>query len=112
MRARAIALVTTLAALALPGIAAAECNLFGGTPSCSSAQGAFRVEFGAKSAKTAPPPLMVIVQLEPSISPDCKMVKPVDPQFRSAMPVVTPDPGLTLPMRIVPVPDCGKKQAR
>jgi len=64
----------------------------------------FRVEFGAKV-----PQQFVIVQIEPSIPADCKMVKPVDPQFRSAMPVVTPDPRLKLPMSIVPVPDCRKK---
>jgi hypothetical protein len=51
------------------------------------------------------------VQIEPSIPADCKMVKPVDPQFKSAMPVVTPDPHLKLPMSIVAVPDCRKKQA-
>jgi hypothetical protein len=101
MRASAIALVTTLSALALPGTAPAECNLFGGKPSCSSAKSMFRVEFGAKA-----PVQFVIVQIEPSIATDCKMVKPVDPQFRSAMPVVTPDPRLKLPMRIVHVPDC------
>jgi hypothetical protein len=104
MRAPAIALVTILSALALPGTAAAECNLFGGKPSCSSATSMFRVEFGAKV-----PQQFVIVQIEPAIPADCKMLKPVDPQFRSAMPIVTPDAGLKLPMRIVPVPDCRKK---
>ena len=104
MRASAIALVTALSALALPGIAAAECNLFGGKPACSSAKPMFRVEFGAKAAD----PQFVIVQIEPSIATDCKMVKRVDPQFKSAMPVVTPDPSLKLPMRIVHVPDCKK----
>ena len=104
MRALAIALVTALSALALPGIAAAECNLFGGKPACSSAKPMFRVEFGAKPAD----PQFIVVQIEPSIAADCKMVKPVDPKFKSAMPVVTPDPSLKLPMRIVHVPDCKK----
>ena len=37
---------------------------------------------------------------------DCKMVKPVDPSFKSKMPVATPDPNLALPTKIVPVPSC------
>ena len=37
---------------------------------------------------------------------DCGMVRRVDPNFKSAMPVVTPDPKLALPMKVVVVPSC------
>ena len=37
---------------------------------------------------------------------DCKMVKPVDPHFVSAMPVVRPDPTIALPMRIAHAAPC------
>jgi hypothetical protein len=36
------------------------------------------------------------------------MIKPVDPQFTSKMPVQTPDPGVKLPIQIVPIPSCEK----
>jgi hypothetical protein len=37
---------------------------------------------------------------------DCRMVKPVDPDFRSAMPVVEPPKHTTYTMKIVPAPPC------
>ena len=39
---------------------------------------------------------------------DCKMIKPVDPQFASKMPVQTPDPAVKLPIQTVPIPSCAK----
>jgi hypothetical protein len=37
---------------------------------------------------------------------DCKMVRPVDPTFHSAMPVEHPDRRVQLPSRILVVPSC------
>jgi hypothetical protein len=37
---------------------------------------------------------------------DCKMVRSIDPNFASKMPVVTPDPKLTFRTPIFPVPSC------
>lgn len=39
---------------------------------------------------------------------DCKMIKPVDPQFKSKMPVVTPDEKVTFTVQVVEVPSCKK----
>ena len=38
------------------------------------------------------------------------MVRRVDPSFKSAMPVVTPDPKLALLMKVVAVPSCDPKR--
>jgi hypothetical protein len=50
-------------------------------------------------------PVVFVLEIIPEPM-DCGMVKPVDPNFKSKMPVVTPDPKLALPMKIVPVPSC------
>ena len=43
-----------------------------------------------------------------SVPTDCKMIKPIDPQFTSKMPVQTPDPELKLPIQTVFIPSCAK----
>jgi hypothetical protein len=52
----------------------------------------------------------VVVVARPAPAPrqaiDCAMVKPVDPAFRSNMPIVTPDPKVNHTMRVIPVPSC------
>ena len=37
---------------------------------------------------------------------DCKMVRPVDPNFRSAMPVAKPPEHTKFSMKVIPVPPC------
>ena len=50
-------------------------------------------------------PVIFVLHLVPEPT-DCGMVKRVDPNFKSAMPVVTPDPKLALPTKVVAVPSC------
>jgi hypothetical protein len=50
-------------------------------------------------------PVIFVLHLVPEPT-DCGMVRRVDPNFKSAMPVVTPDPKLALPMKVVAVPSC------
>ena len=60
-------------------------------------------------AKKAPLGVVSSTSEPPVIGPtaiDCKMIKPIDPQFVSAMPVIPPDPNLQLLMPIVRVPPC------
>ena len=51
------------------------------------------------------------VEIKGSSPVDCPMVKPIDPQFRSSMPIVRPDPNGKLTMRVISVPGCAS-QAR
>jgi hypothetical protein len=41
---------------------------------------------------------------------DCKMVRPVNPAFHSAMPVKQPDGRVQLPSRILVVPSCNQEK--
>jgi len=50
-------------------------------------------------------PVIFVLHLVPEPT-DCGMVRRVDPNFKSAMPVVTPDPKLALPTKVVAVPSC------
>ena len=54
-------------------------------------------------------PLVVVLNVLPEPT-DCGMVKRVDPNFKSKMPVATPDPKLALPMKVVPVPSCDSQR--
>jgi hypothetical protein len=37
---------------------------------------------------------------------DCKMVRPVDPNFHSKMPIVRPSADVKLAMKVIPAPPC------
>jgi hypothetical protein len=50
-------------------------------------------------------PVIFVLHVVP-VPTDCGMVRRVDPNFKSAMPVVTPDPKLALPIKVVAVPSC------
>ena len=52
-----------------------------------------------------PTPMIFVLDVLPEPT-DCGMVRRVDPNFKSEMPVVTPDPKLALPMKVVVVPSC------
>jgi hypothetical protein len=84
--------------------------------SCSSLpKPAINFDFGAAAPKqpapgaTAPKPAPKTAFTTPVVPNDCQMVKSVDPNFRSNMPVATPDPNLGAAMRTVVVPPCPKK---
>jgi hypothetical protein len=59
----------------------------------------------AQKGAIAPRPTIFVLDVVPEPI-DCGMVRRVDPNFKSAMPVVTPDPKLALPMKVVAVPSC------
>src|SRR5215470_19290081 len=94
-----LALVATLSMVVAPNAKLTACRLFAPGAVCGPTTRIFRLP----SAKAPDAPQFVIVELAPEPT-DCKMVKRVDPNFKSKMPVVTPDPKLALPMKIVPVP--------
>ena len=54
--------------------------------------------------------IMALLSLQPSsartVPTDCAMLKPVNPKFHSAMPIVKPDPKVNYALRIVTVPSC------
>jgi hypothetical protein len=57
---------------------------------------------------TEAPPMVVVTRpaLPATEATDCAMVKPVNPQFHSMMPVVSPDSKVEYALRIIPVPAC------
>ena len=63
----------------------------------------------AQKAAIAPRPMIFVLDVVPEPT-DCGMVRRVDPNFKSAMPVVTPDPKLALPMKVMVVPSCDPKR--
>lgn len=67
------------------------------------------LSMGAQRAGMTSKPVVFVLEFIPEPT-DCGMVKPVDPNFKSKMPVVTPDPKLALPMKIVPVPSCNPER--
>jgi hypothetical protein len=113
----AILIVALLSLVAAPRTASAQCGPFSKGPACpTSTRPVLRGDFGLQ--KLAPKPAQpsskrnwtdtqAIVQAHQDQTPiDCQIIKPVDPQFRSAMPVVSPDRNVRLPMRIIQPPAC------
>jgi hypothetical protein len=113
---RTAALLVFVALIGLPATARADCPLFGaGSSACLSAKPLARADFAKMAAQNAEVRQMTTAAKESLAAPaqpadvppiDCRMVKPVDPQFKSAMPVITPDKGVKLPMSVVTVPSC------
>jgi hypothetical protein len=102
-----LALVATLSMVVAPNPKLTACRLFAPGAACPSSRLVFRLPVDLK----APDAQQFVIVLHDVPEPtDCKMVKRVDPAFKSAMPVVTPDPKLALPMKIVPVPSCDPKR--
>jgi hypothetical protein len=72
--------------------------------------------FGLQGSRTRPEvqfmkPALVVPSPGLSGPIDCKILKPVDPQFASTMPIIQPAPGPRSAKRIVPVPSCQQDQA-
>lgn len=110
-------MVATLSLVAAPRTASAQCGPFAKGVTClGSTRPALRGDFGlqtpapkpthpsSKERRTVATPSVQTHESETPI--DCKMVKPVDPQFRSSMPVIAPDRNARLPMRLVQPPAC------
>ena len=57
----------------------------------------------AQKNAITPGPVIFVLDVVPEPT-DCRMVRRVDPTFKSAMPVLTPDRKLALPMKVVVVP--------
>jgi hypothetical protein len=73
------------------------------------AQTSFRMDFGFKKidppkVKFEPAPLPKAA--ETSTPVDCQMVKPVDPNFHSAMPIVKPSADKKYALRVIQTPPC------
>ena len=113
MRPLTSALLVILTVSALPMTARADCTPFSPDgPACAAPKAKMQVDF-AKLAVANEQAQKMLADAQralaaQSVPTDCKMIKPVDPQFTSKMPVQTPDPDLKLPIQIVSVPSCAK----
>ena len=106
------AFVAALSMIALPQGAAPQSRLLpaDGKP-VAPPKPLVTIDVGAK-ATGAPfdkrPIIFTFIVGDAPQAMDCKMVRSIDPNFASKMPVVTPDPNLTFRTPIVPVPSCKK----
>src|SRR4051812_3128039 len=97
-----IALVALVGVTSFPPPASAECPLFSAGGAACAAKPVLKATLGQQ-------PTVRMEELPASARPqptDCKMVKPVDPQFKSKMPVITPDEKVKFRTPVVPVPSC------
>jgi hypothetical protein len=90
-----------------------QCSRSADPHTCTSAKPTFEIRFGRvellSNRKDASPEAKGLILVVPENSgppADCKMVRSVDSQYRSPMPVARPDGTTRFPIRIVPVPSC------
>lgn len=104
--------ILVLCLLAIPSNAAAQCGVFLAGSTCSHATATtIHADFGSQKAAQKPARQTAVNPPKTSVSHDrnaidCQMIKPVDPGFRSAMPMLRRDPTVQLPMRTVQPPSC------
>jgi hypothetical protein len=113
MRLSTSAFIVGLAILGLPLSSFADCTVFSADgPACAAAKPKLQVDLAKLVADKVQAEKMLErvrqAMASQSVPTDCKMIKPVDPQFVSKMPVQTPDPDLKLPIKTVAVPSCEK----
>jgi hypothetical protein len=113
MRLFTLSFIVLLAVLSAPLAAHADCSLFPADgPACATPQSKMKVDFAklaAANEQAQKMPAEAQRALAARFVPtDCRMIRPVDPQFTSKMPVQTPDPGVKLPIQTVPIPSCEK----
>jgi len=113
MRPFTSAFIVLLAIQGAPLAAHADCTLFSADgPACTAPKAKMPVDFTKLAAANVQTQKVLDeaqrAQVARSLPTDCKMIKPVDPQFTSKMPVQTPDPDVKLPIQIVLVPSCEK----
>jgi len=113
MRPLTTSFIVLLAVLGAPLAAHADCTLFSADGSNrATAQSKVKVDFAKLAAANEQAQKMLAeaqrAMAAHSVPTDCNMIKPVDPQFRSKMPVQTPDPDVKLPIQTVPIPSCAK----
>lgn len=110
MRATILAIAVLL--IVIPRAASAQCPSSAGVTCHPARQLNFgparQLDFGLGTSRKKA--TLQIVSSAPAVPPvmasDCKMVKHIDPQFVSIMPIIAPDPNVQLPMQIVRVPPC------
>ena len=113
----AILLLAVLCLCLVPKSASAQCSGFSIGVTCSaSTKPTVYVDFGLP--KAAPDTRIPQVDTHRATLPmvirtpgpiDCRMVKPIDPQFKSAMRIAAADPKVQLPMRIVQTSTCSPR---
>jgi hypothetical protein len=113
MRPFTSAFIVLVALLGAPHAAHADCTVFSADgPACATPQSKMKVDFAKLAAANAQAQKTLAEALRAmaaqSVPTDCRMIKPVDPQFTSKMPVQTPDPNMKLPIQTVPIPSCAK----
>jgi hypothetical protein len=113
MRPFTSAFIVLLAVPGAPLAAHADCALFSPDgPACATPKAKMQADFAklatAQEQAQKTPAEAQRAMATPSVPTDCKMIKRVDPQFVSKMPVQTPDPNVKLPIQSVSVPSCGK----
>ena len=113
MRPLTTSFLVLLVILGAPRAAHADCTLLSADgPACATPQPKMKVDF-AKLADANEQAQKMLAEAQrafaaQSVPTDCKMIKPIDPQFTSKMPVQTPDPELKLPIQTVFIPSCAK----
>jgi hypothetical protein len=113
MRPFTSAFIVLLAILGAPLAAHADCTLFSADGrACAAPKGKMQVDFAKLAAANEQAQKMLAeaqrALAAQSMPTDCKMIKPIDPQFTSKMPVQTPNPDVKLPIQIVLIPSCEK----
>jgi hypothetical protein len=114
MRMGAILTVAVLLLIAVPRAARAQCSAFSVGGACAgSGKPTFHLDFRAQKDTLQKPvqPLNHSVNPVPPVMAgsnpvDCGMIKRVDPQFKSVMPIVKPDPKVQFPMKTLQPSAC------
>jgi hypothetical protein len=92
--------------------AAQQCITFSRELPCAPKKGAIdRIDFRVSKPAPEPQSPNPVVTPGKELNPphaaiDCAMVKPIDPNFHSAMPIVKPHPNVQYTLRVIPVPTC------
>jgi len=113
MRLFTLSFIVLLAVPGAPVAAHADYTLFPADgPACAAPKAKMQADF-AKLATAQEQAQKMLAEAQRalaarSVPTDCKMIKPVDPQFVSKMPVQMPDPNVKLPIQSVSIPSCGK----
>jgi hypothetical protein len=109
MRKLALGLAVLIVLFGAERASAQTCLSFSKDVPCVRGGQINRLDFGAprpaNDHRPAKPLVIPFAEHQPDAI-DCAMVKPVDPSFRSTMPVVRPDPRTNYPTPIVKVPSC------
>jgi hypothetical protein len=90
-------------------LGAQPCVRFSPTAPCANAKAARPPLFGPPQPslpKPSPQPPVAQTEIVMEQAVDCKMVRPIDPAFYSAMPILRAQPDVMLALKIIVPPPC------